>query len=218
VLSREALMKTVILDRHNRSELAHLYTAMFRQRAILFAEVLKWDNMSVVNGEERDDADSDPNVEYLVTVDDAGELVGSCRLTPSLGKCLLAGPLAFYLNEPLPRTEKIWEFTRFAPSTYPDSPLNGQSFVGLGVGVLEWGLMRGVDKLYGIAEPSLLGIAGSLGAKISLEGPPVEFQPGKKAFAFSYPIDDETLDFARKSLKLKGSVMGSLVTSTEVAA
>jgi N-acyl-L-homoserine lactone synthetase len=211
-------MKTYIITPDNRDEHVQTLSDMFAQRKHIFVDQLKWSNMTLIDGGERDLTDTDPNTEYLATLLDDSKLVGACRLAPTLGNCLLAGPLAHYLTNPLPRSHDAWELTRFAPATDAKDPLHGRSFAGLSAGVLEWGLRRGVTKIFGIAEPPLMAIAGGLGWKVVLEGPPIEFEKGKAAFAFSFPVDEETLASTRHALRLRGPVIADAHTQIEAAA
>jgi N-acyl-L-homoserine lactone synthetase len=211
-------MRTHIITRANRAQYQSELTQMFVQRKRLFVDHLNWANMNVVEGGEQDEADLDPNIEYLTTLADGGNLVGSCRLAPTESICLLGGPLAHYLDQPLERSPTSWELTRFAPSTDPKDPRHGRSFAFLSAGVLEWALAKGITKVFGIAEPPLMAIAGGLGWRVKIEGPPIEYEAGKAAFAFSFPVDTETLQTTRKALRLQGPVVFDYFTQIEAAA
>jgi N-acyl-L-homoserine lactone synthetase len=195
-----------------------LRAAMFRQRTEVFANRLGWANMTIVNGEERDEADCEPAAEYLVSVDPDGSLVGSCRLVPVAGQSLLRGPLASYMDRPLAANGTGWELTRFAPATDPADPRHGRSFGLLAAGVLAWALKRSVTRVYGIADHHLMGIAGGLGWQISIEGQPIEYEPGKVAFAFSFPIDQATFSKTCGALRMASVPLEDAADSTLVAA
>lgn len=211
-------MQTLLINKQNRHLQADRLAAMYRHRKALFVDRLSWTNMVVTNDEERDEADADPEVVYLVTVDKADRLVGSCRLTPTVGECLLGGPLANYLETPLERNAMTWELTRFAPASDPANPLHGRSFANLAAGVLEWALKNDVSKIFGIADPPLMGIAGGLGWRIEIEGPPVAYETGKSAFAFSFPVDEPTLETTKKALRLDGKIITDSIAMREAAA
>ena len=185
-------MELQILSPSTRAHDQQLRAAMFRHRAELFANRLQWDNLQITNGEERDDADTDPDVEYLVTLD-GRELVGSCRMVPMRGQALLAGPLSHYLDTPVDPAANAWELSRFAPATDPADRRHGRSFALLTAGALEWCLGRDVREIYGIGEPKLMGIVASLGARVTIEGPEIMYAPGRIAFAFKFPVDEATL-------------------------
>jgi N-acyl-L-homoserine lactone synthetase len=119
---------------------------------------------------------------------------------------LLSGPLANYLESPLVGASYEWELTRLAASTDPEHPINGRSFAYLAAGILEWAVDRGITRILGIAEPPLIGIASGLGVKLTIDGPPIEYETGKAAFAFSFAVDQKALDTARAALQLRGRV------------
>jgi N-acyl-L-homoserine lactone synthetase len=184
-------MHISLLDKTTADHDSYLRVAMHRQRADLFVSRLGWTGLHVTEDGEYDDTDNDPDASYLVTWDRSG-IIGSCRLVPLAGNSLLAGPLANYLDTPVAANTQAWELTRYAPATDPNDPRHSLSFGVLAGGILAFSALRNVPHIFGIAEPPLVGIATSLGCKIAIEGPPVEYLPGMKAFAFSFPIDAET--------------------------
>ncbi len=211
-------MRAHIITPQNRLAYANILSAMFRQRTAVFVDRLGWKNMTVIGGEERDEADADPDVEYIVTIDDEGELVGSLRLTCTTGACLLNGPLSYYLEKPLSRVQTDWEMTRLVSSTREDDPRSSKSFAYLAVGTQEWAAEKGVKRIYGIGEASMVGLIGGLGLSISLDGPPVEYETGKTAFAFSLPIGQASLDSVRAAMRIRTSVLATPYEHDEVAA
>jgi acyl homoserine lactone synthase len=79
----------VVVQEHNTREHADLIDQMFRLRARVFAERLKWD-VTVIDGKERDRFD-DLGPVYLIHTDEEGRTVrGSLRLLPTTGPTLLA--------------------------------------------------------------------------------------------------------------------------------
>lgn len=210
-------MKLQILSPATKACDHHLRGAMFRHRAQLFADRLGWENLQVANGEERDEADGDPDVEYLVTLD-GDELVGSCRMVPMRGMALLAGPLRHYLDAPVDFAANPWELSRFAPATDPADRRHGRSFALLTAGALEWCLQRAVGEIYGIGEPKLMGIVASLGARVSIEGPQIAYAPGQFAFAFKFPVDDATLQQTMSMQGLSSVPHAEPLSSMESAA
>src|ERR1700682_6231836 len=86
---------------------------MFRLRARVFRDRLKWD-VHVANGKERDKYDDEGPVYLIYADDEARQVKGSLRLLPTTGPTLLADifsdtlPDAVNLSAP-----SIWECTRF---------------------------------------------------------------------------------------------------------
>jgi len=102
-----------VVDQHNIHQHRKLVESMFRLRARVFGERLKWD-VQITDGMERDRFD-DENPVYVIHTDRQGERVlGSLRLLPTTGPTLLAEmfsdtlPDAAGLSSPA-----IWECTRF---------------------------------------------------------------------------------------------------------
>ena len=103
----------VVLEKYNAHKYPHLIDEMFRLRARIFRDRLKWD-VVVTDGKERDRYDDEQPV-YVIYCDDmAREIKGSLRLLPTTGPTLLADifsdtlPDAVNLSAPA-----IWECTRF---------------------------------------------------------------------------------------------------------
>jgi acyl homoserine lactone synthase len=96
----------------DRSSYATEADQMFRLRAKIFGDQLKWD-VKVVDGWETDEFD-DMNPLYLACVQDA-RVVGCLRLLPTTGPTLLSGPLSHLFDDDVDiRSPLIFECTRFA--------------------------------------------------------------------------------------------------------
>lgn len=79
----------VVIEQHNTYKYSHLIDEMFRLRARIFRDRLRWD-VKVVDGKERDRYDDEGPV-YLICADDDGRQVkGSLRLLPTTSPTLLA--------------------------------------------------------------------------------------------------------------------------------
>ena len=117
-----------------------LLAQMYRMRARVFGERLKWD-VDVVDGVERDHLDEASPV-YVVSTDLDGCVNGSCRLLPTTGPTLMAErfadtfPNASQMSDP-----SIWECTRFCV----DDRLCGSSQIG--IGSITLGIVRTVIDL-----------------------------------------------------------------------
>ena len=106
----------VLIEKHNAHRYPHLIDEMFRLRARIFRDRLKWD-VHVTDGKERDRYDDGGPLYIVYTDDDGREVKGSLRLLPTTGPTLLAdlfsetAPDAVHLSAPT-----IWECTRFCLS------------------------------------------------------------------------------------------------------
>ena len=103
----------VLVEPYNAFKYANLVDEMFRLRARIFHDRLKW-NVQVEDGKERDKFDELGAVYLIYTDDEAREVKGSLRLLPTTGPTLLADffadtrPDAVHLTAPT-----IWECSRF---------------------------------------------------------------------------------------------------------
>src|SRR3979409_1951247 len=103
----------VVIEQYNAHEYQNLMDEMFRLRARIFRDRLKWD-VQVTDGKERDKYDDQAPVYLVYTDDEAREGKGSLRLLPTTGPTVLADifsdtlPDAVHLSAPT-----IWECTRF---------------------------------------------------------------------------------------------------------
>ena len=79
----------LVIEPHNASEHSNLIDEMFRLRARIFHDHLRWD-VQVADGKERDKYDDEGPV-YLIHADDEKPKVkGSLRLLPTTGPTVLA--------------------------------------------------------------------------------------------------------------------------------
>jgi N-acyl-L-homoserine lactone synthetase len=103
----------VVVEPRNAGEHSGLLEDMFRLRARVFHDRLKWD-VQVEDGMERDRYDDEAAVYILYVDEPKRQLIGSLRLLPTTGPTLLADffddtlPDAAQLTSPF-----IWECTRF---------------------------------------------------------------------------------------------------------
>lgn len=103
----------VVIQQHNAHRYRNLLDKMFRLRARVFHDRLKW-NVRVADGKERDRYDDERPVYVIYTDDQCSEVKGSLRLLPTTGPTLVADvfsdtlPDAVHLSAPT-----IWECSRF---------------------------------------------------------------------------------------------------------
>src|SRR5215212_7119843 len=103
----------VVVESNNREKHSELLKDMFRLRARVFVEKLKWD-VPVVDGMERDRFDDEDPV-YIIYSDAAGHKAkASLRLLPTTGPTLLSEAFADTLPDAASLSSPfIWECTRF---------------------------------------------------------------------------------------------------------
>lgn len=163
----------------------HLYARqldqMFRMRHAYYIEGHGWAGLTSRDGRETDEFD-DGAVVYLMSVDPFGDVAASVRLNPTLGPTLLK-KFADWSDEALPELECVWDISRWiaAPqhrrSTNPRWPTNHQR--ELMVGILEFGLSRGLTHLTMLAEHRLAERIASYGWPLRYLGAPRMYEDGK---------------------------------------
>jgi acyl homoserine lactone synthase len=135
---------------------------MFRMRARVFKERLRWD-VAVKDGIERDQYD-DMDPLYVMSIDDrSGLLRGAVRILPTTGRHMMADIFNDFFDEPvLVQSPQIWECTRFA--IHPDLEAT-LTPTGLDVatselllGVCDAALASGVTQILGVSEVPMLRI------------------------------------------------------------
>ncbi|RYY96813.1 MAG: hypothetical protein EON61_20965 [Alphaproteobacteria bacterium] len=163
----------------------HLYARqldqMFRMRHTFYVEGHGWAGLTSRDGRETDEFD-DEHAVYLMSIDPFGEVAASVRLNPTTQPTLLKKFVA-WSDEALPETEGVWDISRWiaAPqhrrSTNPRWPSNHQR--ELMVGILEFGLSRGLTHLTMLAELRLAERIKSYGWPLRFLGAPHEYEGGK---------------------------------------
>ena len=132
----------LVVERHNAREHADLLNDMFRLRARVFRDRLKW-NVEVVDGMERDRYDDEDPVYIISTDDHRKKVLGSLRLLPTTGPTLVADFFEDTLPEAAQLTSpSIWECTRFCV----DEDYLGRDQVTFASGVLFAALGRGCPR------------------------------------------------------------------------
>lgn len=106
----------ITIDGINAPHYQSLLKDTYALRARVFRDRLGWD-VKVRGGLEYDEFDA-LNPTTLVSVDDAGHVVGCIRILQTTGPNMLADVFASILQgEPAPRSPLIWEATRFCVDT-----------------------------------------------------------------------------------------------------
>jgi len=163
----------------------HLYgrqlDQMFRMRHTNYIEGHGWGGLTSHDGRETDEFD-EGGVVYLMSIDPFGDVAASVRLNPTLGPTLLK-KFADWSDAPLPEAESVWDVSRWiaAPlhrrANNPRWPTNHQR--ELMIGILEFGLSRGLRHLTMLAEHRLAERIESYGWPLRYLGSPREYEGGK---------------------------------------
>ena len=183
----------VVVQGHNQQEHAHLVDQMFRLRARVFAERLKWD-VTVVDGKERDRFD-DLGPVYLIHTDEAGrEVRGSLRLLPTTGPTVLGEffsdtmPDADHLSAPT-----IWECTRFCVDEdrlrHREQIVASRALISaLGSVALE----AGIESILGNFDARMLRLYRRIGCEVDVLGSTHRY--GEPVYLGLFPVSRAILE------------------------
>jgi N-acyl-L-homoserine lactone synthetase len=206
----------VVVQEHNAHQHAHLLDQMFRLRARVFAERLKWD-VSVVDGKERDRFDDLAPV-YLIHTDEEGkEVRGSLRLLPTTGPTVLADffsdtmPDAALLSAPT-----IWECTRFCVDEdrlrHRDQIVASRALIS-GLGSVA--LAAGIESVLGNFDDRMLRLYRRIGCEVDVLGSTSRY--GAPVYLGLFPVSQTILAEVNARLS-EPPAIGEVRASDRVAA
>lgn len=180
----------VVIERYNAHEYPHLIDQMFRLRARIFHDRLKWD-VQVTDGKERDKYDDDGPV-YIIHADDNAERVkGSLRLLPTTGPTVLADvfsdtlPDAVGLSAPT-----IWECTRFCV----EESGHREELIASGILIAALGevaIKAGIEAILGNFDAKMLRLYRRIGCEVEVLGATERY--GRPVYLGLFPISEEIL-------------------------
>ncbi len=185
----------VVVQQHNADEYAHLVDRMFRLRARVFGERLKWD-VQITDGKERDRFDELGPV-YLIYADERGqEVKGSLRLLPTTGPTVLADvftdtmPDAVSLSAPT-----IWECTRFCLDEDIVGSRHRDQIVASGALISALGsvaLNAGIESILGNFDATMLRLYRRIGCDVEVLGRTYRY--GEPVYLGLFPVSEAILD------------------------
>jgi acyl homoserine lactone synthase len=193
----------VVIEQHNAHRYSNLMDEMFRLRARIFHDRLRWD-VQVVDGKERDKYDDEGPVYLIYTDDEAREVKGSLRLLPTTGPTLLADffsdtlPDAVHLSAPT-----IWECTRFCLDDKildrgrQDEQLFASAVLIAALG--EVAINAGIESIIGNFESPMLRLYRRIGCEIELLGSTSRY--GRPIYLGLFPISEPILRRIKGRLK-----------------
>ena len=184
--------------------------AMFRNRADVFYERLRWD-VIVKDGYERDQFDEEGPL-YLISVDDdTGEYQGSLRLLPTIGPNMLRDVFPFLLREDeIVESATIWEVSRICtiPSASPEKHRNGvgPAFGELIAGIGEAAIRYGWTQVVAVFDARVYRVLRAAGCKPQIIGAPTRI--GKTlSFAGLFDTGEGPLQSIRNTVGICSSVL-----------
>jgi acyl homoserine lactone synthase len=191
----------VVVEGYNAKRYSDLLEQMFRLRARIFYDRLKWD-VQVVEGRERDKFD-DCGPVYVIYVDDKTGLVkGSLRLLPTTGSTVLSEVFADTLPAgSLLCSPVIWECSRFCTDERGDEDDWGRDFVALAliVAIGEIGLRTGIQSILGNFDAAMLRLYRALDCEVEILGSTTRY--GGMVFLGSFPVSEAIVSRLKARLR-----------------
>ena len=193
----------------DRRNFARELDAFHKIRKHVFFEMFHWD-VSVINSWEIDGYDALDPV-YLLSIDEAGQVVGGLRLLPTTGFNMLNDTFPQLLPEGK-RIESplIWESSRFSIDRAADIQIGrkriSRTIAELGLGMNEIGVRLGLSQIVTVYDAILhrhLSRVGCAGRPI---GEPKRIG-ASQAYAVFFEIGAATETALREASGIEGSVL-----------
>jgi acyl-homoserine lactone synthase len=198
-------MLTHIVTAETARAYQHELVAMHQMRAELFVRRLKWAELSVnADGEERDQYD-DVHTSYMLTLDEAGELVASMRMRQTTDRCMISEHFPHLVADgpDTVRGQEVWEGSRYMLAPHMRGELGVRALHSLHIASLELGLSRGLKRFIGMCDVHFIPGMRRTGWRIKHLGLPARYPEGE-AFAFEVEVSQEALSDARDVLGVHG--------------
>jgi acyl homoserine lactone synthase len=193
----------LVIDQNNAHNYSNLLDEMFRLRARIFRDWLKWD-VQVVDGRERDQYDDKGPVYIIYTDDEARVVKGSLRLLPTTGPTLLADlfwdtcPDAVHLSAPT-----IWECTRFClDDKILDRGQRDEVIFASAVLIAALGdvaISAGIETVIGNFDASMLRLYRRIGCEVEVLGSTSRYN--SPIYLGLFPISERILRRIKGRLK-----------------
>src|ERR1700674_3452045 len=200
----------VVIEQYNAHEYSNLMDEMFRLRARVFRDRLRWD-VQVADGKERDKYDDEGPVYLIYADDEARQVKGSLRLLPTTGPTLLADifsdtlPAGVHLSAPT-----IWECTRFClhEKIWSRGQREERLFVSavLIAALGDVVIRAGIESILGDFDSTMLRLYRRIiGCEVEVLGSTQRY--GRPIYLGSFPISEPILRTIKARLKETQSVM-----------
>ncbi|MEQ1809137.1 MAG: acyl-homoserine-lactone synthase [Terricaulis sp.] len=199
-------MRVHVVTANNRSLYLDEIEAMHRHRYQVFVAERGWKALESDDGLDIDEFDNE-HATYLIAIANDGAVAGSARLIPSWRPNMLKTLFPEYCKGEVPVGPGIWEWSRHAtPGRQYPASFNVRTQLVLNLAVIEFGISRGMEEVYGVLEAQLMPWTAQLGWESKLLGPPVAYGEGMAVASIS-PIKLSHLRRLRAEAKLKDPVL-----------
>jgi N-acyl-L-homoserine lactone synthetase len=161
-----------IVTKDNAEHYVSSLHQMHRIRKAAFKDRLGWD--VTVSGELEVDEYDALGPSYLLSMDRYGAVNGCVRLLPTTGPNMLRDIFpSFVTKAAVPRSERVWEASRFAVSgniTVAEAGLS-QTTYQLLIGVLKFGLSNGISTIACVVDVRMERVLRRAGWQLERLGP-----------------------------------------------
>ncbi len=199
-----------IINGADRARWLPTLDSMFELRHEVFVKRLGWP-LTSENGREIDQFDHD-DVNYLVLPNAAGEVVASCRMTPTTRPNLLRDVFPYLVeNQPLPVAPDVWEVSRVAVDHRRERlalvPSGVNPAGALFCAMFEFAMVVGARRLVSVSDPYIERILRIAGWSLEALGPVTALATGGSAVAESAVVSGEQLAAIRRRTKTFSPVL-----------
>jgi acyl homoserine lactone synthase len=176
----------ILIEAADRGAQSELMDAGYRLRRKIFIDTLGWSVPDLAADGEReiDQFDDLPATRHLVSVNAAGRVVGTARLTPADAPNLTCDVLQSHFPLPLPRSPRIVESSRMCVDQTLSREERTAVMGDLYVANMELCAREGWTQIMGVYYQSSLAELIRQGFAVDALGAPMRFAPGDP---FSYP-------------------------------
>ena len=166
-----------------------------------------WD-VPCYNGLEYDEYDN-PVAKYLIYRDENGIARGLSRFYPTNQPYMLEQTFPHFISKiPLPKTDSIWEGSRYCIDHNISAKERHTIIKELALGYLEMGLYAKIDGIVGLTYPSLWrSLFINMGWPIEFIGEVTKLECGRRAQAAWLPVSQEILNNVRDVTGIHQSVL-----------
>lgn len=191
-----------LVDRENHDRYPYLVDRLFRFRHDIFVKERGWHDFDRAGIYETDQYDNEDAV-HFVAVDEVENVIGCCRLTPSLAPNLTHDRFTFLVEGAVPRRSDLFDLTRFAVAR---GSRGTQTYPELLAGVQEYCIEQGVIGATSIVRTFRIPLLQAAGMNITPLGLPQNVQD-ENLTAVIFNVSEEILAAARRNAKIRGQVI-----------
>lgn len=191
-----------LIDHVNRTRYPYLLDRLFRFRHGIFVKERGWTEFDRAGLYETDVYDTD-EAAYLIAVDDHEEVVGCCRLTPSLSPSLTSDHFSFLIEGAVPKRPDVLDLTRFAVAKGNRS---SRTYPELLAGVQEYCLEQGAIGATSIIRTFRMPYLQAAGMSVTPLGLP-KMHEDENLIAVMFDVSEEIQNRVNKNAKTRWPVL-----------